>query len=738
MIEMVTTKLRIPAITCAHCAEVIKKSLQALDEIDRVSVNVLQKTAILVHQKTLLEEKITQTLRSVGYPPQKNTTHSLSGHLSRLRLPLSLGLSLPFMIIMISRFFVPFSLPSWLPILEAITTGIIVFVFGYATVQITLRSFLTSSFGMESLIGIGSIIAFASGFLFLVGFPFENFFSIASMIMTIHFIGMHIRNTYTHSASNAVQKLLELGARTAQKLLADGSIQETSVEDVKPGDIVLVSPGSTIPVDGTITQGSTFVDESMITGEFLPSQKTVGDAVIGGSICQDGLIHIRTERSGADSFLARIIALVEQAQLSKVPIQALVDRVASIFVPVVISLSILSGLFWILFPNISSAIYVSVAEFVPWLSEHLDPLSQGISVFIATLVIACPCALGLATPTAISVSIGFAARQGILIKHAAAIQHAQDISIMGFDKTGTLTTGKPSLVEMTCIEDPQETLQIAASILKHSTHPLAQAIVVHAEQEQIQFIPINTHSVVPGYGINAEHASHTWYIGSIAYMQSQSIDTTNLPDASQQNGTSRVYIARDAKAIGLCYLHDAIHEDAPKTIAALHKTGIKSYIFSGDNPSAVAAVAQQLGIDSAVGGLLPHEKIDAVKKLQTLNTRVAMVGDGINDAPALKQADLSIAIGTGTDIAIDTADIVLVNKRLVYCQKIIALSKKTMSVIAQNLFWAFLFNVLAIPMAMTGILHPLIAEIAMTASSILVVLNALRLRPKARQIFDHP
>lgn len=731
---MQTSKLLLPNISCSRCASVIKKVLHSLEGVDTVRVDVLQKTVTISYDNRISYTKILRLLRSTGYPPKQAALFRST----TLQLPLSIALSLPFMIFMVIMFFVPFHYPLWLRITELLCTVIIVFILGHDIIAATFRSFMHFSFGMESLIGIGSVSACVSGMLHLFGFPFESFLSIGSMIMVIHFIGMHIRNKCTSNAGNAVQKLLELGAKTAQKVCSDGKIRDVPIESVEKGDTVIVGAGSSIPVDGVILQGTSFVDESMITGEFLPNRKTIGDAVTGGAINQDGLIHVQANRLGEESFLSRVVMLVEKAQMTKVPIQELADKIAAVFVPLVVGLSLVSGLSWVFFPKLSMSMYSSVANYIPWLETTVHTNSQAMLSFIATLVIACPCALGLATPTAISVGIGAAARQGMLIKHASAIQAARAVSAISFDKTGTLTEGKPHLVHLYCIEDRDATLRAAASVLAQSTHPLAQAIRTYAVQQGIEPSKIETHSVLPGYGVQAEYDGTTWYIGSTAYMESLSLTTEHLAEYNRTYPyASRVYIAKHSAVIGICYMEDTIQKDAEHSIKELHRLGIKTYLFSGDTPKAVQKLSSAVGISGAFGGLSPHDKIERIKTLQSDHTCVAMVGDGINDAPALKQADLSIAIGQGTDIAIETADIVLVNKKLINCQRVVTLSKRTMTIINQNLLWAFLFNVLAIPFAMLGVLHPIVAEAAMALSSILVVLNALRLRSQAKRLFKN-
>ncbi len=728
-----TKRFTIPSISCAHCAKTIEQELEKNRAIHQISIDILQKYVSITYDPSLPLQNIIDTLKRIGYPSKKVDETNQSHSRQTLRLPIALGLSLPFMALMIIQYFTAIHIPYWIHILEGLATGIILFVFGREVIRASLRSFRTMSFAMESLIGIGSITAYSAGLLALFGFNIGNFFSISSMILIIHFIGMEIRTKYTRAASRGVEDLLQAEIRTVQLLTKDGETRETSLSSLNIGDVVLVRAGDTIPVDGIIVHGDAFIDESMISGEPLPVRKTIEQEVYGGTINQDGLLHVRTNRLGKDSFISRIATLIEEARLAKIPIQELVDRISAVFVPVVISLGLLSSILWIVFPSIGLTLYASLTAWFSWLSPNPNTIQQGVTAFITTLVIACPCALGLATPTALSVGIGLAANRGILIRHAAAIQEAKNITTCIFDKTGTLTEGTPRITAMYCIEDSSKTLQFVASVVYHSTHPLSQAIVRHTQSLNLSIVPAAAHTIVSGFGIHARIHETDWYVGSSSYMQKLGI--TIPPDMSAniaKDSTSLTYIAREDRIIAIYAFHDTLRAEAKDLIHALHKQGIETCILSGDNPTVVAAIAKDLGVDQAYGGVSPQGKIDMVKKLQSSGQKIAMIGDGINDGPALQQADISIAMSKGSNIAVEHANVVLVADNIALCGELIRLSKRTMSAVSQNLLWAFCFNVLAIPLAMVGALHPIVAELAMAASSILVVLNSLRLRGFSR------
>jgi P-type Cu+ transporter len=606
----------------------------------------------------------------------------------------------------------------------------VIFYFGSQVIKSGMISVRYLSFNMDSLIMLGTLIAFLTGPLSLFT-TIENYAAIGAMIMAFHLTGRYVETKAKGKSSQAIKKLLTLEAKKAT-ILEDGEEKEIDASDIKKGDVLIVRPGEKIPTDGTIIKGESSVDESMMTGESLPVEKNKGDKVIGATINQDGIIHIKAEKIGKDTFLSQIIKMVEEAQSSKVPIQEFADKITSIFVPIVLMLTATTVLAWLIFPQALRSV-AEIFTFIPWVNLDVSNLSLAIFAGIAVLVIACPCALGLATPTTLMVSTGMGANKGILIRKGEAIQTLKDTKIIVFDKTGTITKGKPEVTNIkTYNVTENELLELSASAEVNSEHPLAKAIVNHAKNKKIKLLETQKFNIIRGKGLEAKIDGAEIIIGNKKLMQEKNIkyeeekkDIENL----ENEGKTTMIVARNKKIIGLIAVADTIKEDSQRAIEELNKKGYKTVMLTGDNEIVAKSIAKQTGIQEVIAEVLPDEKANAIKELQKEGF-VAFVGDGINDAPALKQANVGIAIGTGTDIAIETADIILVQGKLEGVIKAINLSRETFKKIQQNLFWAFAYNVVAIPLAVIGILHPVIAEIAMAASSISVVTNANLLKRK--------
>ncbi len=704
---------KIGGMTCASCASVIEYSLKKEKGINSASVNLVsEKAHIDFDQKVVSENDIKKIIKSLGYKVTEGKDNHEEAKMLRNRFVLALIFGLPIIFAMI------FGSMDLIPkYIQAILSAIVILIC-FDIWRSGFKKLVKLVPNMDSLIFVGTAVAFFYSLLeiFLGG---EVYFESAIFILIFISLGKYLEAVTKGKTSLAIKSLMGLAPKTAV-VIKDGIEVETQIVDVKVGDIILVKPGQKIPVDGVVVGGYSGVDEKAITGESIPVEKKVGDQVIGATINKTGVLQFKATRVGKDTMLSQIIKIVEDAMGSKAPIQLLADKVSFYFVPIVIGIALLSGVIWFL---------------------ALHQFSTALMVFVSVLIIACPCALGLATPTAVIMGTGLAAKKGILIKSSKALEIAKNVNMVVFDKTGTLTKGEPVVTEIVSINDKtnqQEILSISASIEKNSEHPLAQAIINKAKQENLVLSKVEEFQAIPGKGVEAKLGSKNILFGTRKLMADNNISTDFIESKMvtlEDQGKTAMILVVGSDIFGIVAVADVLKENSKEAVETLHKMGKEVAIITGDNKRVGQAIAKQLGIDRVLAEVLPQGKSDEIKKLQSEGKIVAMVGDGINDAPALAQADLGIALGSGSDVAMETGEIVLIKDDLRDVVKAIGLSKYTLNKIKQNLFWAFFYNVIGIPIAagalfpFTGwLLSPAIAAGAMAFSSVSVVLNSLSMK----------
>jgi len=722
---MTTTNFPIQGMHCASCALRIEKSLQKTAGVSEAQVNyALAKARVSFDETKLGEHDLHKVIEKEGYvvPKMNHSEHvdhkDYSGQTNHLnhggadqkvfRLMLTaLVLSLPtFVLAMIGQQF-------WL---QAILSTAVVFGPGIVFHKSALVSLKRLRADMDTLVSMGTLVALVfSWFQLLKGG--EVYFETAAVITTFILIGRFLEAKSKGQASQAIRRLLEIGAKTAHKIISENEIVDVVIKELKIGDRVLVKPSEKIPLDGKIIDGESSVDESMLTGESMPVTKKIGDLVFGATLNQQSILIVEIFKESGNTVLDQMAKLMEEAQMKKAPIQKLVDAVSGIFVPVVIGLSILTFIGWLLVTG-SVALALTPA--------------------VAVLVIACPCALGLATPTAILVGTGRGAREGVLIKNGEALERGRNLNLVLFDKTGTLTKGRPEVqkivINLAYNFSEEKILKIAASLARFSEHPLSKSVVKFAEEQKAEFNDhLTSFEEIKGKGITAlcEH-NKKLRLGNISLLSDAGLDISwaekVLNDDSLGVGTRLFVSHHDEEIMGAIIVADEIRDESAQAVVELKKMGYEVMMITGDNVKTAAAVAKTIGIEKVRAEVLPDKKLDIIFELQAEGKKVAFVGDGINDAPALVQADLGIAMGSGTDIAIEAGQIVLVGGGPEKVVEAIKLSRQTYRVIKQNLFWAFGYNVIAVPLAIFGLLNPMIASAAMALSSVSVVLNSLRLR----------
>ncbi|ENU1227046.1 heavy metal translocating P-type ATPase [Providencia rettgeri] len=742
-----TTELAIEEMTCASCVGRVEKALSQIPGVLEANVNLATERARIRHLSGAVTiEDLEAAIVQAGYKPRRlsDTTTDANEQANERReneerslrraLFTAAIFTLPVFIIEMGSHFIP-GIHHWVSenlgqqlnwYIQFVLATIVLFGPGLRFFQKGVPALLRAAPDMNSLVAVGTAAAY--GYSVVATFmpqvlpagTANVYFEAAVVIVTLILLGRTLEARAKGKTSQAIKRLVGLQAKTA-RVERDGKMLEIPLDQVIANDIVFVRPGEKIPVDGEVIEGTSYVDESMITGEPIPVSKDIGSEVVGGTINKTGAFSFRVTKTGSNTVLAQIIRLVEEAQGSKLPIQALVDKVTMWFVPAVMAGAVITFFIWLIFGP--------------------DPaLTFALINAVAVLIIACPCAMGLATPTSIMVGTGRAAELGVLFRKGEALQALRDVTVVALDKTGTLTKGRPELTDLIPADgfEYDEVLSLVAAIETRSEHPIAEAIVNAANEKGLPLAAIEKFEAIPGFGISAKVGSHAVSVGADRFMKQLGLDVSHFQQSAQrlgEQGKSPLYAAIDGRLAAIIAVADPIKETTPEAINALHALGLKVAMITGDNAATAAAIAKQLGIDEVAAEVLPDGKVAALKQFRINGNKVAFVGDGINDAPALAEADVGLAIGTGTDVAIEAADVVLMSGDLRGVVDAIALSQATIRNIKQNLFWAFAYNALLIPVA-AGLLYPIngtllspiLAAAAMALSSVFVLGNALRLK----------
>lgn len=742
-----TTELGIEDMTCASCVGRVEKALRQIPGVSEANVNLATERARVRHSAGIVTTAMLEAaVEQAGYKARRLSAATASSDVQdserrenearglRRSLLIAALLTLPVFVLEMGSHLIP-AMHHWVlgvlgeqrnGYLQFVLTTLVLFGPGLRFFRKGVPALLRGAPDMNSLVSVGTAAAY--GYSVVATFipqvlpqgTANIYFEAAAVIVTLILLGRTLEARAKGRTSQAIKRLVGLQAKTA-RVERNGETLEIPLDQVTTGDVVFVRPGEKIPVDGQVVEGTSYVDESMITGEPVPVSKGVGAEVVGGTINKTGAFSFRVTKVGANTVLAQIIRLVEEAQGSKLPIQALVDKVTLWFVPAVMAAAALTFLIWLIFGPTPALTFALVNA-------------------VAVLIIACPCAMGLATPTSIMVGTGRAAELGVLFRKGEALQALRDVSVIALDKTGTLTKGRPELTDLVPAEgfDYDEVLALVAAVETRSEHPIAEAIVAAAKQRDLKIAAIEAFDATPGFGVSAKVSGRTVSVGADRFMTQLGLDVASFLPAAQrlgEQGKSPLYAAIDGRLAAVIAVADPIKETTPEAIKALHALGLKVAMITGDNAATASAIARQLGIDEVAAEVLPDGKVAALKQFRSHGARVAFVGDGINDAPALAEADVGLAIGTGTDVAIEAADVVLMSGDLRGVANAIALSQATIRNIKQNLFWAFAYNAVLIPVA-AGMLYPIngtllspiFAAAAMALSSVFVLGNALRLK----------
>ena len=719
----------------AHEVDRIVEKLNALEGVMKVTGNVVKEKITITYIPTMVDlQDLYKALRKIGFHPiipegaQDSEQKAREREIKHQKKLLVLGLifTIPLFILSMGRDFnlLPAFLQNaeWLNYLFLALATPVQFYIGAQFYSGALKSLRGGSANMDVLIALGSTVAYIFSILVMLGVVQGHvYFETSAMIITLIRLGKYLEAKAKGRTSEAMKKLVNLQAKNAT-IRRDGKEVKIPVEEIQAGDVLIVRPGEKVAVDGEVIEGNTSIDESLITGESLPVVKQPGDKVIGGTINKQGLIVFKATKIGKETVLSQIIRMVEEAQSSKAPIQRLADTVSAYFVPIVILLALTTFVLWYFVLKI------------PLTSADQTVLSRAIIRMTAVLVIACPCAMGLATPTAVMVGSGKGAERGILFRSAEALEHAGKVDTMVFDKTGTITKGQPAVIDIFLLDKnykEDELLKLAASVENGSEHVLGEAILAEAGNRGLKLAGMTDFQSYAGLGVSAKVGKQLVELGNERFLVQNGINNTNdetISTTLQEKALTAIYIAVDKKLAGVFGIADQIKSESVATVEKLKGMGMKVVLLTGDNQATAEAIARQVGIDDVLAEVLPMGKADAIKSLQEKGRNVVMVGDGVNDAPALAQADVGIAVGTGTDVALSTAPITLLSGELGKVVEVIQLSRKTLSTIKQNLFWAFFYNVILIPVAAMGSLPPMFAAGAMAFSSVFVVTNSLGLK----------
>ncbi|VVB56616.1 putative copper-exporting P-type ATPase A [uncultured archaeon] len=736
---MKKTDLTISGMHCASCAVLIGRGLGKVPGVKAANVNYAAGKAMVEYDEAAASDQaLIEKVKSLGYGAEvgvslEHEKEMRAQEIQELRTKLVFGAVLAVPAVLIGMFFM--DIPYRLPILFLLSTPV-QFIVGRSFYQGAISAARNKTASMDTLIALGTTTAYVYSLGALLGLVQEQYFEVGASLITLVILGKYLEALAKGRASEAIRKLMDLSPKQA-RVKRNGQEMMISTADIRIGDIMVIRPGEKIPTDGTVLSGDSSVDESMLTGESIPVEKMKGSKVYGSTVNAHGALSVRADKVGSDTALAQIVKLVEDAQGSRAPIQRFADQISAVFVPVVVGIAVLAFGGWYLFLTSGMA-----AQFLPASILPADPFSFALLAAVSVLVIACPCALGLATPTSIMVGSGIGAQKGILFKSAEALEGTHKVNAIVLDKTGTLTNGKPALTDIVALaakHNENSILSLAASIEKPSEHPIADAIVQAAQAQGLKLATAKSFKAHPGHGVSATIAGRAVSFGNVKMMKKAGgrLDANAAAqlDRLENEGKTTMILMQGKTVIGLVSVADTLKPTSAAAVAELKRLGLRTFMLTGDNARTARAIAAQAGIDAVISEVLPQDKAAEIQKLQSSGLKVAMVGDGINDAPALAQADLGLAMGSGSDIAIESGDVVLMKSDPMDVARAVKLGRATIAKIRQNFFWALFYNILGIPIAaglfypITGwLLSPMIAGGAMAMSSVSVVANALTLK----------